>query len=37
VPRHAVQVVSGERARRKRIAIAGVSAEQIRGLTEHEF
>jgi uncharacterized protein (TIGR00251 family) len=37
VPRHAVQVVSGEHARRKRIAIAGVSAEQIRGLTEDEF
>jgi uncharacterized protein (TIGR00251 family) len=30
VPRHAVQVVSGERARRKRIAIAGVSAQRIR-------
>ena len=32
VPRHAVKVVSGERGRRKRIAIAGVTAEQVRGL-----
>jgi uncharacterized protein (TIGR00251 family) len=33
VPRHAVQIVSGERARRKRIAIAGVTAEHVmRGL-----
>ena len=32
VPRHAVQVVSGERARRKRITIAGVSAVQVRAL-----
>jgi uncharacterized protein (TIGR00251 family) len=29
IPRHAVQVVSGERARRKRIAIAGVTAEHV--------
>jgi uncharacterized protein (TIGR00251 family) len=40
VPRHAVQVVSGERARRKRIAIAGVTAERVTqglGLTNSEF
>jgi uncharacterized protein (TIGR00251 family) len=40
VPRHAVQVVSGERARRKRIAIAGVTAEHVTqglGLTNSEF
>jgi uncharacterized protein (TIGR00251 family) len=30
VPRHAVRVVSGERGRRKRVAIAGVSAQRIR-------
>ena len=32
VPRRAVRIVSGERGRQKRIAIAGVAAEQIRAL-----
>ena len=32
VPRRAVRIVSGERGRQKRIAIAGVTAEQIRAL-----
>ena len=30
IPRRAIQIVSGERGRRKRVAIAGVTAEQIR-------
>ena len=32
VPRRAVQIVSGDRARRKRVAIAGVTVDQIRAL-----
>jgi uncharacterized protein (TIGR00251 family) len=32
IPKHAVQIVSGERTRRKRVAIAGVTVEQVRGL-----
>ena len=30
IPRRAVQILSGERARQKRIAIAGITLEQIR-------
>jgi uncharacterized protein len=30
--KRAIQIVSGDRGRRKRIAIAGVTAEQIRAL-----
>ena len=30
VPRRAVEIVSGDRGRRKRVAIAGVTADQIR-------
>jgi len=33
VPRRAVQIVSGDRGRLKRVAIAGVTAEQIRALS----
>ena len=33
VPKRAVQIVSGERGRLKRIAIAGVTEAQIRALT----
>jgi len=33
VPRRAIQIVSGERSRQKRIAIAGVTANDIRRLT----
>jgi uncharacterized protein YggU (UPF0235/DUF167 family) len=33
VPRRAVLIRSGERSRLKRVAIAGVTAEQIRALT----
>jgi uncharacterized protein (TIGR00251 family) len=32
VPRRAVQIVSGDRARQKRITITGVTADQIRAL-----
>ena len=32
LPRRAVRVVSGERSRRKRLAIAGVTAEAVRQL-----
>ena len=32
VPRRAVQIVSGDRTRQKRVAISGVTAEQIRAL-----
>ncbi len=32
VPRRAVQIVSGDRARQKRVAITGVTADQIRAL-----
>lgn len=32
VPRHAVRIVSGERGRRKRVAIDGVSADSMREL-----
>jgi uncharacterized protein (TIGR00251 family) len=30
VPRRAVQILSGDRSRQKRVAIAGVSGDQIR-------
>ena len=33
VPRRAVQIVSGDRARQKRVAIAGVTPDQIRALS----
>ena len=33
VPRRAVRIVSGDRTRQKRVAIDGVSKEQIRALT----
>jgi hypothetical protein len=33
VPRRAVQILSGEHSRRKRVAIEGVTPEQIRALT----
>jgi uncharacterized protein len=33
VPRRAITIVSGERGRQKRIAIAGVTADAIRALT----
>ena len=32
VPRRAVQIVSGERSRHKRVAITGVTVDQIRAL-----
>ena len=32
VPRRAVQILSGERGRRKRVAIAGVTEAQVRAL-----
>jgi uncharacterized protein (TIGR00251 family) len=32
VPRRAVQIVSGDRARHKRVTITGVTADQIRAL-----
>ncbi|MBZ5556102.1 MAG: DUF167 domain-containing protein [Acidobacteriia bacterium] len=32
VPRRAVRILSGERSREKRVAIAGVTAERIRAL-----
>jgi uncharacterized protein (TIGR00251 family) len=34
LPRRAVRIVSGERGRRKRIAIAGVTAEVVRQLVK---
>jgi uncharacterized protein (TIGR00251 family) len=34
LPRRAVRIVSGERGRRKRIALAGVTAEAVRQLVE---
>jgi uncharacterized protein len=30
IPKRAIQIVSGDRGRRKRVAITGVTAEQIR-------
>jgi uncharacterized protein len=33
VPRRAVQILSGERGRQKRVAIAGVTVEAVRRLT----
>lgn len=33
VPRRAIQILSGERGRQKRIAIAGVTVEAVRRLT----
>jgi uncharacterized protein len=32
IPRHAVRIVSGERGRRKRVALQGVSAHSVREL-----
>jgi uncharacterized protein len=32
VPRRNIQIVSGERSRQKRVAIAGVTAEDVRAL-----
>ena len=32
LPRRAIQIVSGERSRRKRVAIAGMTAEQVRAI-----
>ena len=32
VPKRNIQIVSGERNRRKRVVIAGVTAEQVRAL-----
>jgi uncharacterized protein YggU (UPF0235/DUF167 family) len=32
IPKRAIQIVSGDRGRLKRVAIAGVTAEQIRAL-----
>ena len=32
VPKRNIQIVSGERSRQKRVAIAGVTAEQVRAL-----
>jgi len=34
LPRRAVRIVSGERGRRKRIALAGVTAEAVRQLVK---
>jgi len=34
IPRRAVRIVSGERGRRKRIALAGVTAEAVRQLVK---
>jgi len=34
VGRRAIQIVGGERTRHKRVAIAGVTADQIRALSE---
>ena len=34
LPRRAVRIVSGERGRRKRIALAGVTAEELRQLVK---
>jgi uncharacterized protein (TIGR00251 family) len=33
VSKRAIQIVSGERGRKKRVAIAGVTADQVRALT----
>jgi uncharacterized protein YggU (UPF0235/DUF167 family) len=33
VPRRAIQILSGERGRQKRIAIAGVTIDAVRRLT----
>ena len=30
VPSHAIRIISGERGRRKRVAIAGISADEVR-------
>jgi uncharacterized protein len=32
LPRRAIHIVSGERSRRKRVAIAGMTAEQVRAI-----
>jgi len=32
VPRHAVRIISGERARRKRLAVDGITADSMREL-----
>lgn len=34
VPRRAIRILSGDRGRQKRVAIAGVTADQIRALPE---
>jgi uncharacterized protein (TIGR00251 family) len=34
ISKRAIQIVSGERSRQKRVAIAGVTAEQIRALSQ---
>jgi len=36
VPKSAVRILSGERGRTKRVAVRGVSAEQVRALTTAE-
>jgi len=36
LPKRAIQIVSGDRGRRKRVAIAGVTAGQIRALTSRQ-
>jgi uncharacterized protein len=33
VPRRAIRILSGDRGRQKRVAIAGVTADRIRALT----
>ena len=32
LPRRSIRIVSGERSRRKRVAIAGMTAEQVRAI-----
>jgi uncharacterized protein YggU (UPF0235/DUF167 family) len=32
IPKRSIRIVSGERGRRKRVALAGVTAEQVRAL-----
>ena len=34
VPRRAIHILSGERSRRKRVAVDGVSADRVRALLE---
>jgi uncharacterized protein (TIGR00251 family) len=35
LPRRAIRIVSGERSRRKRVAIAGMTPEQVRAILGH--